>query len=100
MLKEVAREGGMSIAFNANEYALRESTVGLASTHISDLDPLIIAWEEGGREGVKRMVRGREGGEGDRSIFHWLPGREDLSLVKEVHLRLRRLMRREAALLG
>ncbi len=100
MLKEVGKEGGISIAFNANEYALQESTVGLASTHISDLEPLLVAWEEGGREKVKRAVKEREGGEGNRSIFHWLSGKEDLSYIKEEHLRLRRFMRKEAALLG
>lgn len=100
VLKEVGKEGGISIAFNANEYALRESTVGLASTHISDLEPLLVAWEEGGRERVERAVKEKEGGEGDRPIFHWLPGKEDLSYIKEEHLRLRIFLRREAALLG
>jgi len=100
MLKEVGKEGGISIAFNANEYALRASTVGLASTHISDLKPLLVAWEEGGRERAERAVKEKEGGEGDRSIFHWLTGKEDLSHIKEQHLRLRRSMRKEAALLG
>ncbi len=118
MLQVVKQAGGLAVAFNANEYALPHSTLGLASTHLSDLAIALEAWEEGGKEAVEQVVKGkeregggeaveqvvkrkeREGGIGDRGYFHWLIGIEDLNPVIEIHRRIRRLVREEAAKLG
>jgi len=102
MLQAVEEAGGLAIAFNANEYALPYSTMGLASTFISDLAEVLQAWQRGQRKGVEKKVRGEEksGGRGDRGYFHWLSGRENIDEVVEIHKRIRRLVREEAGKLG
>jgi len=102
MLQAVEEAGGLAIAFNANEYALPHSTMGLASTLISDLTGVLEAWQKSKRGWVERVVKykEREGGKGDRNYFHWLAGRKDLDPIIEVHKRIRRLVREEAGKLG
>ena len=102
ILQAVQEAGGLAIAFNANEYALPYSTMGLASTLISDLVEVLPAWQTGQRKGVEKIVREKEklGGIGDRGYFHWLSGRENMDEVLEVHRRIRRLVREEAGKLG
>jgi len=102
MLQAVEGAGGLAIAFNANEYALPYSTMGLASTFISDLIEVLEAWQKGQRGGVEKMVKQKEkiGGSGDRSYFHWLAGRKDIDEVIEIHKRIRRVAREEAGKLG
>jgi energy-converting hydrogenase A subunit R len=102
MLQAVNQAGGLAIAFNANEYALPCATLGLASTHLSDLSPILEAWERGGREAAKGVVKEKEkvGGAGGREHFHWLEGVKDLAPILEIHRRIRRLVRDEAAKLG
>lgn len=102
MLETVDRAGGLSIAFNANEYALPCATMSLASTHISDLLEVLQTWPKGQRKGVERMVSEKEktGGKEDRGYFHWLSGREKIDDVIEIHQRIRRLVREEAGKLG
>ena len=98
MLQAVEQEGGLAIAFNANEYALPYSTMSLASTSISDLTEVLPAWQKGHRRGVEKIVTEKEkiGGAGDRGYFHWLSGRKDIDEVIELHKRIRRLVRQEA----
>jgi len=102
ILQKVEEEKGLAIAFNANEYALPYSTMGLASISISDLTEVLEVWQKGRRDRVEKMVRQREkaGGVGDRGYFHWLSGRENIDEVIELHKRIRRLVRQEAGRLG
>lgn len=102
MLQAVDQAGGLAIAFNANQYALPYATIGLASTHLDDLMPVLEVWPKGGRKAVEKLVREKEraGGSGDRDYFHWLSGREDITAPLEVHRRIRRIVRQEAAKLG
>ena len=102
MLHAVNEAGGLAIAFNANEYALPHATIGLASTNIGDLRPVLEAWEREGRDGVELLVRSKKetGGRGDRENLFWIRGREDLSEPLKVHKRLRQKVRREAGKLG
>ena len=102
MFQAVQEAGGLAIAFNANEYALPYSTMGLASTLISDLVEVLPAWQTGQRKGVEKIVREKEesGGIGDRGYFHWLSGREDIDKVIKIHKRIRQLVREEAGKLG
>jgi putative component of toxin-antitoxin plasmid stabilization module len=60
------------------------------------------AWKKGDRQSVERMVKEKEmaGGVGDREWFHWLDGIKDMTAVLEIHRRIRRLVRQEAAELG
>ena len=102
MLQAVDNAGGLAIAFNANEYALPYSTMGLASTHLDDLLPVLEAWGKGKRPAVERLVKGKEkaGGSGDRGHFQWLVGIEDVATHLEIHKRIRKIVREEAAKLG
>ena len=102
MLQAVEQAGGLAIAFNANEYALPYATIGLASTHLDDLKPVLEAWEKGKRSAVEKLVREKEkaGGNGDRGYFHWLAGIKSIAAPLEVHKRIRSIVREEAAKLG
>jgi energy-converting hydrogenase A subunit R len=102
MLQAVDQAGGLAIAFNANEYALPYATMGLASTHLDDLRPVLEAWEKGKRSAVEKLVREKEkaGGSGDRGYFHWLAGIKSIAAPLKVHKRIRRVVREEAAKLG
>ena len=102
MLQAVEKEGGLAIAFNANEYALPYSTMSLASTFISDLTEILEAWQKDKRKGAEKIVKEKEkiGGAGDKGYFHWLSGRENIDEVIKIHKRIRRLVREEAGKLG
>ena len=102
MLREVDQAGGLAIAFNANEYALPYATMGLASTHLSDLWEVLNVWYKGRRPAVEAWVKEKEqkGSPDNRGNYHWLSGIKDFSQILQVHKRIRRLVRQEAAKLG
>jgi energy-converting hydrogenase A subunit R len=102
MLEAVDQAGGLAVAFNANEYALPYATMGLASTYIYDLLPVLESWRKGKRSAVEKLVKGKEkaGGKGDKEHFHWLAGIKDVAVPLEIHKRIRRVVRQEAAALG
>jgi energy-converting hydrogenase A subunit R len=102
MLQAVDQAGGLAVAFNANEYALPYGTIGLASTHLDDLSPVLVAWKKGKRRAVETLVREKEkaGGNNDRGYFHWLVGIKSVAEPLKVHKRIRRIVREEAASLG
>jgi energy-converting hydrogenase A subunit R len=102
MLQAVNKAGGLAIAFNANEYALKYATMGLASVRLDDLWIALEAWEKGGRQDAERVVKEKEkaGGTNDRGWLHWLEGAEDITPALGIHKRIRHLVREEAAKLG
>ena len=102
MLQTVNKAGGLAIAFNANEYALKYATMSVASVGLDDLWIVLEAWEKGSRQLVERVVNEREkaGGTEDREWFHWLDGAKNITPALQIHKRLRRLVREEAAKLG
>jgi energy-converting hydrogenase A subunit R len=102
MLQTVNKVGGLAVAFNANEYALPYSTMSLASIDLYDLWTALEVWETSGRQATERVVKASEesGGSGDRGHFHWLAGTQDLTRPLEIHKRIRRLVREDAAKLG
>ncbi|MBI4100353.1 hypothetical protein HY439_01295 [Candidatus Microgenomates bacterium] len=114
MLGAVRNEGGTAVAFNANEYALNEGNVALATTDFRDLLPLCIKHSEGGLTEVHRFVSSqenrtmrpqKEGGawwepDSNRGNYNLIAGVEDLSPIIEVHRRVRGIVREEAAKLG
>jgi len=102
MLKAVDHAGGLAIAFNANQYALPYATMSLASVYVSDLAPVLKAWQEGGREEAEKLVKAREkaGGNENRDNFHWLSGKSEIYDVIALHKRIRQLVREEAGKLG
>ena len=102
MLQAVNKAGGLAIAFNANEYTLPYSTIGLASTCIDDLWPVLETWKKGKRSAVEKLIKekGRLGGTGNRDYFHWLDEITDVTVPLEIHKRIRHIVREEAAGLG
>jgi energy-converting hydrogenase A subunit R len=102
MLQAVNKTGGLAVAFNANEYALKYATMSLASVRLDDLWVVLEAWERGGRQDVERVVKEKEkaGGTGDREWFHWIAGTKGITQALEIHKRIRHLVREEAAKLG
>jgi len=102
MLQAVNKACGLAIAFNANEYVLPYSTLGLASVSLYDLWMVLEAWEKGGRRAVETVVKEKEetGGSNYREHFHWLDGTKDVTPALEIHKRVRHLVREEAAKMG
>jgi energy-converting hydrogenase A subunit R len=104
MLQAVEEAKGLAIAFNANEYALPYATMSLASTQISDLQPVLEAWQKKKRGWTERVVKYKEKwrGKEEQSYLHWLAGRKqkDIDDIIEVHKKFRQLVREEAAKLG
>jgi len=101
MLSSVRDLGGLAIAFNGNRYALECATVGVASTSLAHILPLLQAWEEGGLSSVWDYVS-REAKEPDAAAphYHWLAGGKDMAGALATHNRYRLLMRQQAAHLG
>jgi energy-converting hydrogenase A subunit R len=102
MLKTVDQAGGLAIAFNANQYALPYATLGLASTHLSDLEPILSTWWQCGRPGVQKQSGQILGDvEGNRNNFDWLAAKGvDIYDVISLHRRLRKVVREKAGELG
>jgi predicted HAD superfamily phosphohydrolase len=102
MLEAVNKTRGLAIASNANEYALKYASMSLASARLDDLWPVLEAWQKWARPLVEKLVLERQeaGGARDREWFHWLDGMQDVTPVLEIHKRVRRLVREEAAQLG
>jgi energy-converting hydrogenase A subunit R len=102
MLKTVNQAGGLAIAFNANQYALPYATMALASTHLSDLEPVLTTWRECGRDAVEKQARQIIGDtQGNRRNFNWLAEKgSDIYDVISLHRRLRKLVREKAGELG
>jgi energy-converting hydrogenase A subunit R len=104
MLGAVEEAKGLAIAFNANEYALPYATMSLASTQISDLQPVLEAWQKKKRGWTERVVKYKEKwrSKEDKFYLHWLAGRKekDMDDIIETHKKFRRMVREEAAELG
>jgi len=100
MLSAVSNAGGLAIVFNGNRYALECGTVGVASLTLTDLLPLLRAWEEGGLKGARDFVsRSAKYAEAPGPHYHWLAG-GDVTDALAVHTRFRHQVRQEAAALG
>lgn len=93
MLQAVHESDGLAVAFNANQYALPHAAVGLASADLRELHPILAAWRDGGREGVKSALTGK-------TNPVWLGDRDNLDEVLALHMRMRRQVRSTAAELG
>jgi len=102
MLKTVDQAGGLAIGFNANQYALPYATMSLASTHLSDLAPILETWRNCGRGEVEKLVKQPAiNDELDRRNFHWLAEKgTDIYDIISLHRRLRKIVREKAGELG
>jgi energy-converting hydrogenase A subunit R len=102
MLKTVDQAGGLAIAFNGNQYALPYATMALASTHLSDLNPILNTWRGCGRGGVQKELTQVIGdASGNRNNFDWISGNAaGIYDIIALHRRLRKLVREKAGELG
>jgi len=95
--------GGLAIAFNGNAFVIPQATVGVASTSLLHLEPILDAWREEGRRGVKSAVEAMLRPQDNAGPFYdWLVGRKGKALARilAAHKRTRALLRGEAARLG
>ena len=100
MLTAVRIAGGLAVVFNGNRYALECGNVGVASLSLTDVLPLVEAWEAGCLDGARRFISRKAKAPGaDGPHYHWLAG-TDIAQPVEVHARFRRLVRQAAAALG
>lgn len=102
MLAHVHGNGGLSVAFNANRYAIPYATIGLATTDMGHLSTVLDAMVEGGREGALEAAAGLERGAeaGSWPRYHILCDRDDFEDVLPVHEEARGIVRGRAAKLG
>jgi energy-converting hydrogenase A subunit R len=101
MLEVVEAAGGLAIVFNGNRFCLPQGTVGVGSTSIRDLWPLLSIWENGGgRKGIRDHVVAAE--QEGPPFYHWLVGTTERALesVIDLHGQFRRAVREGAAQLG
>lgn len=57
MHAKLSSEGGLPIAINGNNYALRNASVAVATEDMRKLRPILNAWQMGGLEQVRRFVQ-------------------------------------------
>ncbi|MDT7973574.1 MAG: hypothetical protein RRB24_12170 [Armatimonadota bacterium] len=98
LLQTVRDEGGLAIVFNGNEYALPYGNVGVAAGDLRAVLPLLDAFAESGREGVREWAESHPS-EDEATHYHWL---EDDGWQKALpfHRRWRQQLRGQAAKLG
>jgi energy-converting hydrogenase A subunit R len=101
MLAEVDREGGLAIAFNADQPALSHATMSLASTNLLDLKDVLAMWKKGFKKEIKYLVQEREKRRsvGDRANFHWLAERDRTRIddIVQLHHRLQQLVKQSVS---
>jgi len=99
LLQTMRDEGGLAVVFNGNEYALPYGNVGVAADDLRAVLPLLDAFAQGGREGVRSWVESQRGKEETAAHYHWLEG-EGWQKALPVHRRWRQQLRGQAASLG
>jgi predicted HAD superfamily phosphohydrolase len=100
VLSAVRIANGLAVVFNGNRYALECGNAGVASLSLSDILPLVKAWQDGGLDGARTFAwREAKPPDAEGPHYHWLDG-EDIGEAVEVHARFRRLVRQAAAALG
>lgn len=99
MLEFLKNEGGLSVVFNGNEYALPYGTVSLATQDMRNLSLITESWEKGGKEAVLKVVKERESG-GEDPYYHILESRDNYEDILEIHKTVREIVRGGAGKLG
>jgi energy-converting hydrogenase A subunit R len=99
MLEFVKEEGGMSVVFNGNEYALPYGTVSVATQDMRNLSLITDAWDKGGKQGVLDAVEDREYEDKDPH-YHSLEGKENYDDILQIHQEVRNAIRGQAGKLG
>jgi energy-converting hydrogenase A subunit R len=103
ILEAVNTQGGLSIAFNANSYALEYATVGVAANSLAYIFELLKYWILEGRNGVKEFIGSKQSSyDSDNAdiYFDWISSTSNLETVQKKHQQMRTLLRTGAAKLG
>jgi len=101
MLEAVGCAGGVGIAFNANRYALCSAAIGVASSSIANLWPILAAWDRAGWPGVREAIAEQAGGQiAQTDPYYSLLDESTSTDVELVHAYYRKRARGEAARLG
>lgn len=101
LLSEVKNAGGLAIAVNGNEYALRNAMVAVATTDMRHFLPLLDAWQQSGYDGVQTFVQ--SSGHSKDGVHYALVNRENepsFRKLLKIHKEYRSRVRGAAALLG
>ncbi len=100
MLQAVRDNGGSSIVFNGNKYALPYGSVGLASETIKPVLELAGAFANGSITKVKQLVESKPNK--TAPFFHWIPdlSQKKLSEVEIKHMHYRSIVRGMSSKLG
>jgi energy-converting hydrogenase A subunit R len=98
LLQTVRDEGGLAIVFNGNEYALPYGNVGVAAGDLRTVLPLLDAFAESGREGVREWAESHPS-EDEATHYHWLE-EDGWQKALPFHRRWRQQLRGQAAKLG
>lgn len=94
VIRVVNKAGGLAIAFNSNKSILSQATLGLASTNLYDLWPVIELWGKGKHAMVENYVKKMEGAKSKSThgVFHWLEGKSDLNSIAGIHREISNLI--------
>lgn len=98
MLDAVNKAGGLSIAFNGNEYAIPKATMGLATTNMLDLLNILAYWKDNSRDAAVAAFKDVKVKK--EPYIHVLLDRDNFDDVIEVHKKVRKKVRGRAAKLG
>ncbi len=99
MLEYVRKRGGLSIAFNGNEYAVPHALVGVASLNLISVIPLIERYITEGMDALMEFIK-EEKDDPYKTYYDYIPLCEDLEEVITRHKLMRRELRGRAANLG
>ncbi|MER3501288.1 MAG: hypothetical protein IMHGJWDQ_001855 [Candidatus Fervidibacter sp.] len=99
MLQTVRDEGGLAIVFNGNEYALPYGVVGVASTDLKAILPLLDIFASEGVRAVKEWVAAQHPKDEWDAHYHVL-SEDTWQRALPFHRRFRQAVRGQAAKLG
>lgn len=103
-IKVIEAAGGLAIVFNGNAFAIPYGTVGVASTNLLDLLPIMKAWRRGGRKEVKEVTKELVNKTDSKGFlrYSWLSGSSNAGIenVIKAHKKMRMFVRKQAGKLG
>lgn len=98
MLEYIKDNGGLSIVFNGNEYAIPYAKAGVASISLEAVVPVIVGFYSKGIDTVKGFVKDTTPTE--ETHYQWLEDYKGLDEVISIHKLFRSRLRGRAAQLG
>lgn len=102
MLDFIKREGGLSVAFNGNQYSIPYAGIGIASLDARAVIPVLKEFEKNGKEKTMELVRRLEKKKSGSAHYSVLENKNEneLNNIVKIHKKFRMLARGEAGKLG